>query len=363
MSLIYLFFGLALADTPPDPVEETRVMMIHLLGDRLDQSDLAKSAVRGMVAHLDQVTGLRGSDVVTRSERDEELAYQQGYRDGFGLSVRFMTQVGALIESALPNGTASQAGLKKDDVIVAVNNRAFTGRSPAEMLKLLNHSEGNPIVFDIKRGDKLKRIEVYKGRYKINNIFVENSLLRFQFIGENAASDVKNALKEHGSKPLILDMRDVTGGLVEETTKIAGLFLGEKVLLGHRRDLSGNQGPIFAQGQKFFSGQKLIVLTNPGTSGMAELLVSSLRNAYQAIIIGERTAGQAAEIGYYPITEDLFLKLADSQLLDAMGQTWNSIGLKPDVMVKSAMSLPTQNGRKVDVQLQTAIQILQTSTP
>lgn len=96
---------------------------------------------------------------------------------------------------------------------------------------------------------------------------------------------------------------------------------------------------------------------------MAELLASALRIAYQAIVVGERSSGQAAEIGYYPITEDLFLKLADSQLLDAMGQTWNSIGLKPDVMVKSAMSLPSQNGRKVDVQLQTAIQILQNASP
>ena len=227
MVFSFLLCSLLWAETPPDPIEETRVMLIHLLGDRLDQEQLAKSAVKGMVDHLESITGLKGSSVVSLSERENDLAYQQGFREGFGLSVRFITQRGALIESALPNGTAAQAGLESDDLIVAVNNHAFTGRQPAEMLRLLNHSETNPTVFDIKRGKKLKRIEVFKGRYKINNFSLEKSSLRIQYLGQGASTELAKALTKNGSKPLILDLRDVSGGLVDETIKTAGLFLGD----------------------------------------------------------------------------------------------------------------------------------------
>ena len=59
------------------------------------------------------------------------------------------------------------------------------------------------------------------------------------------------ALSHYGSNPYCRHA-NVSNGLIEETTRIAGLFLGDKVVIGHRRDLSGNQGDILSVGNQVY---------------------------------------------------------------------------------------------------------------
>ena len=90
---------------------------------------------------------------------------------------------------------------------------------------------------------------------------------------------------------------------------------------------------------------------------MAEFLCMALKGANKATLVGESTAGRGEEYGFYPLSSRMVLKLADSELLGINKRSWNGVGVSPDVMVQSASSFPSKSGQKVDVQLETAIQL------
>ena len=103
--------------------------------------------------------------------------------------------------------------------------------------------------------------------------------------------------------------------------------------------------------------KNVICLINKGTRGVGELFVSTLRNHGGVVVIGETSAGFAADEHIHPISEELYLKMAYIELLDSNQKSWNAMGIKPDVMVHSTKSLSNSFGHSIDIQLSTAIQI------
>jgi S1-C subfamily serine protease len=66
---------------------------------------------------------------------------------------------GALVRSVLPGGPASQAGLRRGDVIVAVGGKALAG--PAQMIAAVeNNGVGRPMRLQIVRGGTPLQVEV-----------------------------------------------------------------------------------------------------------------------------------------------------------------------------------------------------------
>jgi C-terminal processing protease CtpA/Prc len=75
-------------------------------------------------------------------------------------------------------------------------------------------------------------------------------------------------------------------------------------------------------------------------------------------LVGEPSAGLSSEFHIYPLSKGLYINIADTELISAMGMTWRGGGIKPDVMVRTSMNNPSLSGRIVDLQLETALRVL-----
>ena len=73
--------------------------------------------------------------------------------------------------------------------------------------------------------------------------------------------------------------------------------------------------------------------------------------------MGEASFGNAAESNFYPLSDSIFIMLADTELLDPTKTSWNSVGIQPDILVKAAISFPSYEGKVIDIQLETALQL------
>jgi Peptidase family S41 len=84
--------------------------------------------------------------------------------------------------------------------------------------------------------------------------------------------------------------------------------------------------------------QGLIVLLGDGdTAGGAEALVAAVRFYDKALIIGQTTAGRAAEYSDLPLPSGKILRVAASEVLSPDGHALYPEGVKPDLPVEMSM--------------------------
>ena len=106
------------------------------------------------------------------------------------------------------------------------------------------------------------------------------------------AAKIKDFEKQ-GAKKLILDMRNCSIGTPEDGIAVANLFLDK----GTITYLQGQKMPkqnFDADPAKRVTKLPLVVITNRGTSGAAEIAATALMDNKRADSVGERTYGDAA---------------------------------------------------------------------
>jgi hypothetical protein len=77
----------------------------------------------------------------------------------------------------------------------------------------------------------------------------------------------------------------------------------------------------------------LAVLIRGENSGTAEAVAGALQQEAHALLIGQKTAGQAAEYKSYPLGSDLVLNVAVSELVVPDGKALFPAGVAPDITI------------------------------
>ena len=78
----------------------------------------------------------------------------------------------------------------------------------------------------------------------------------------------------------------------------------------------------------------IVVITNAGTLGGAELLACDLRNTGKATLVGETTAGVGVMQKVFKLTNGGALLLSVGEILPYKGESYNGTGVVPDYKVE-----------------------------
>ena len=345
-----LFVGWFVAN-PLDDVQ----LILESNSTNLDAESLQKAAIQGMLEHVDALNGHIGSQVMTAEEKNTHQAWLMGRRSGYGLRIRIVSGRGLLIDSILSDSPAAMAGLKERDLIVAFADQPLTGLPPERVLALLEHPHQENVAVDVLRDGELRRFQLHRGHFWIQSATQNEIQIQIHFWGEGVSKALKQFLAKSDNQ-LILDLRDNEGGLIDEVLESIGYFTGENVAVAQRSS-ENTVIPLATTSSQLFTGD-IVVLINKGTSGLSELFVQALREHCSVQIVGEPSAGVAAEFDFFPISDDLFLYTVSSEWRSGTGFSWKNKGIKPDVMVRTSMSNPSMGGRVLDLQLETGRRIL-----
>jgi Peptidase family S41 len=82
----------------------------------------------------------------------------------------------------------------------------------------------------------------------------------------------------------------------------------------------------------------VMVLADSDTAGVAEAIAAALRFYNKALIIGEPTAGRAAEYSDLPLPNGKDLRLAVAEMISPEGRSLFPEGVKPDLPVEMSLS-------------------------
>ena len=162
------------------------------------------------------------------------------------------------------------------------------------------------------------------------------------FSGAGWAGDIDAVLDTlSSSQSIVVDVRSNGGGNDQNSTEIAQHFLSESRVFARTRVRSGplysDLGPFtdrtIAPGGQHRYARRVAVLTNRGVFSSAESFVLMMRQAPNAIVIGDTTGGASANPLEVKLVNGWTVWISRWIEYPPTGETFEGVGIIPDVPV------------------------------
>ncbi len=331
-----------------DPGAQLRIfenVLQHIQNDYVDEPNMEKvraGALRGLAYGLDPYSTYLTSDQV----RD----YRDGAKDNqVGIGAE-LSQVSSYLYVIAPikGSPADQAGVRAGDIIEYIDNKATRDISLYDARQLLDGVAGTevklrilranarPLTLTVKRGTfKAPPAEAHMEAGKIG-------ILRVNSLAEGEASDVRARLQElmkQGAQKIVLDLRNVAGGSLDEGVEVARLFIKEGVLAQTVGRESKVLKTFAAEAKKTIFNGQVVTLIDPGTAGAAEIIASAMVERKRGDVVGEKSFGAGAEQQLFTLRNGDGLLLTTIKWASATGKPFlgedrAKSGVVPTVEVK-----------------------------
>lgn len=259
-----------------------------------------------------------------------------------GVGLELTRQYYLRVIAARDNSPAAKAGLRTGDYIRMIDDTPTREMSVWEGMRALRGTPGSKVKVTVIRGNAADPHVVELTRESESPSQVSNrtaapgiGYLRIGAIGSGTANQVKSQVAEltkAGATKLIVDVRRVSTGSMEDGLAIARLFVPSGTL-AMREAKSGTRETITANAGDGSITLPMSVLIDTGSSGAAELFASALAGNKRADLIGERTIGRAAQQKLFKLPDGSGLWLSTVRYLTPTGAALHEKGLEPTVAV------------------------------
>jgi carboxyl-terminal processing protease len=306
--IVFLLLGAVLghgADTSSaDPYRHIQVyteVFSRIKGEYVEEPDMKNvtlGAINGLLVSLDPFASYLNADQYKQYLKSKETA-----KAGVGLILSRKYGYEISIVDAIPGSPADKAGLSTGDLIEAINGISTRDMPLAYADVLLQGEAGTSLELTVLRLRKPEPAKIALTRSVIKQpaltskmVDAETGLVKVQSLEPGRVDAIRQSitdLEKQGAKKLLLDVRDCATNEPSEGIGLANLFL-EKGTIG---SLSGQKvaKQVFeADPSKVVFKGPLVVMTNRGTAGGAEVAAAALLDDKRAQIVGERTYGEAS---------------------------------------------------------------------
>lgn len=231
-------------------------------------------------------------------KRMQEVTSNSGFV-GIGAHVEANPE-GVGIVRSMPGSPARAAGLRKGDMIIAIDKASAKGMALEEAVTLLRGAAGTTVDVTVRRGDTEFKATITRAAVSTPISFArlaapEVGYVFFAHFAEKVDEAVFNhidALKEAGAEKLIIDVRGNPGGLLTMAQTIVSEFLknGQEINTTRTRGLIMDRGVTDGDGR--YAGMPLAVLSDEGSASASEILSAALQDHARAKIVGNRSYGK-----------------------------------------------------------------------
>jgi carboxyl-terminal processing protease len=305
----------------------------------LNDRDLAYGAIRGMT----EAVGDEGhTSFMTADEAKAVDQSLSGTFVGIGVQLDEDESQGPIIRSIIPKTPAEEAGLRRGDLITAVDGKTTNGESIDEVVSRVRGPEGEPVTLTIKRGEG-EPFDVTITRKQFDLPLVSWAMvpgrtiafIRLDQFATGATVGIKDAItgaKADGATAIILDLRGNPGGYVNEAVGVASQFVGDGTVY-RAIDASGAEKDVEVQAGGLATGMPLIVLTDGSTASSAEIVTGAIQDADRGTVVGDKTFGTGTVLGRFDLSDGSSLRIGVERWLTRDGRPIWHEGLEPDVKV------------------------------
>lgn len=302
--------------------------------------DATYAAIRGVVALLD--------DPNTSFLTPEEAAFFRSNLDGSfeGIGARVAWDEEAdtvLITEPFENQPAWKAGLRRNDLILAVDGESLVGTDVSEAVRRIRGPKGTDILLTVQRSDDAPfDVTVTRDLIAIPTIVTDSlgedskiAYVKLNAFNENSGTLVREAVRNalaREPRALIFDLRGNSGGLLREAVQVASIFLQDEVVLLERFS-DGRMETYRTEGRAVTTDLPMVVLVNEGSASASEIVASALQDAGRAPLIGTTTYGKGSVQLPHNLSNASIMRVTIARWFSPKDRTIDGVGLTPDVTV------------------------------
>ena len=296
--------------------------------DSISRDSLAELAIPAILHKLDP----HSAYIPARDFQQVEEPLK-GEFDGIGVVFNMATDT-VIVLNVIPSGPSRKAGVQGGDRIIKVNDTLIAGQkmSQTSVMKRLRGPRGTQVKLAIERKGIDGLVDIVVTRDAIPLHSVEASLMLTENIGfiklsqfaRTSFAEIKKALaslREQGMTSLIFDLRDNTGGFLDQAILIANEFLPSGSLIVYTEDRNGKQLRQYSDGRGKSTDLKIVVLVNEASASSSEILAGALQDNDRGTIIGRRSFGKGLVQSQTPFKDGSALRLTVARYYTPTGRS------------------------------------------
>lgn len=313
------------------------------IGEIPTSKELTYGAIRGAIALLNDPYTVFVEPVA----RQQEIQSLQGTFGGIGAFLSRPEEGGDVLLEPMPGNPAEAAGVRSQDVLLAVDDKPITPEmTVGEVAELIKGEIGTVVVLTVRHADETEPVEISITRDRIldpsvsSRILVEDETIGYirltRFSGESS-KEVEAAitdLLEQGAESLILDMRHNGGGLLDAAVDVADHFLTDGPILYQQSQGEGER-VYSAAAETIAPDIPLVVLVDGGTASAAEIVAGALQDRDRAILIGSSdTFGKGSVQLVFDLSDGSSVHVTSARWYTPERHQIDQQGLTPEIVVE-----------------------------
>lgn len=265
--------------------------------DTVDVKALTDAAVTAALGKLDPHSVYLPPVDLEASET--ELS---GNFEGIGIQFNVPNDT-AIVLSVIPGGPSEKAGLQQGDRIIRVDSRDIAGQKTPQdsMVRLMKGPAGTKVTVTVDRAGEKIPFDITRDKIPVHCVdaaFMLDSTtgyIRLTKFTRTTYSEFISAaikLKAQGMTHLIFDLRENTGGYLDQAYLLCNEFLekGDKVV--YMEGLHRSRSDLDADGRGSLKDIQLSVLIDEVSASSSEIFAGAMQDNDRGVIVGRRSFGK-----------------------------------------------------------------------
>ena len=330
--------------------------------DTLNPKETIGTAINAMLRSLDPYT-----EYYAQEDTKDLKMMLTGKYAGIGALIRKHQKLNRIvIDEPYAGMPAAEAGLKKGDVILSIDDSLMTQKDVSYVSNHLRGEPGTTFLLKVFRPSVQKemKFKITRKNIKLPEMpyygILEGNIgyINFNSFTQESGKEVRRAfvdLKKQGATSLIFDLRGNGGGSEAEAVNIVNLWVPKGVTVvenrGKLKEASRNYKTTL---EPVDTIMPLVVLVNGESASASEITSGALQDLDRAVIMGTRTFGKGLVQVPIDLPYNTNLKVTTSKYYIPSGRCIQAINYKhsgggyrehiPDSMTKVFY---TAGGREV----------------
>lgn len=326
------------SDDTSSEIKEFTESYNHIINsyiDEVDKSKLIDAAISGMYNFLNDEYSIYMDNDMTES-LNEQL---EGTYDGIGIEMTMNNKGVIYVTQVFKNTPAEKAGLKPDDILVALDGKSLEGKTTAEVASIIKKGTKLEFKLTYKRDNIEKTVTVNKKHIYINSVkskrFDNIGYINISTFSATTEEQVKKELDnfDKNISNLIIDLRNNTGGYLNAAYDVSELFLKKGKVIYQLKDRNNKITKFTAKSGEYRHFNNIIVIINGSTASASEILALALKESANAKIVGTKSYGKGTVQETSKLKSGSMVKYTTAYWLSPEGNSINKTGITPDYKI------------------------------
>jgi len=296
--------------------------------DTVNVSEMTEEMMADLVSKLDP-----HSVYIPAADLADVNSELEGSFSGIGVQFNIQND-SVMIVAVLSGGPSEKVGLLAGDRIVQVNDSSFVGKKVTneKVMKKLRGKAGTIVKLGVRRrGTKeMLHYSITRGEIPVNSVDIAYMIepgVGFIKVSKFAATtyseflDAIAKLRNQGAKKYIIDLRENSGGFMEQAINMVNEFLPAGRMIVYSQGKAYPRSEAKSDGKGSCVDLPMVVLIDEFSASASEIFSGAIQDNDRGLIIGRRSFGKGLVQQQLPLKDGSAIRLTVARYYTPSGRS------------------------------------------